>query len=80
MSSRTVQRHDQFFQQLLDKPDVAGRLLRERLPPEVVELLADEPPELVPGSFVSRRLRGYRTDRLYRTRTRTRAGRCWSMR
>ena len=34
-----------------------------------VKLLADEPPELVPGTFVSRRLRGYRTDRLYRTRT-----------
>jgi hypothetical protein len=70
MSSRTVQRHDQFFQQLLDKPGLAGRLLRERLPPEVVDLLVDEPPELVPGSFVSQRLRGYRTDRLYRTRTR----------
>lgn len=69
MASRQVQRHDQFFRQLLDKPGTAGTLLRERLPPEVATLLAPEPPELMPGSFVSKRLRGYRTDRLYRTRT-----------
>ncbi|MEI8397204.1 MAG: Rpn family recombination-promoting nuclease/putative transposase, partial [Rhodospirillaceae bacterium] len=71
MPKRLVQRHDQFFQQLLDKPGTAGVLLHERLPAEVVRLLVDEPPELVPGTFVSRRLRGYRTDRLYRTRTTT---------
>lgn len=69
MASRQAQRHDQFFQRLLDRPDTAGALLRERLPPEVVALLAPEPPELMPGSFVSRRLRGYRTDRLYRAHT-----------
>lgn len=68
MPSRSIQRHDQFFQTLLDKPGLAGTLLRERLPAEVVALLADEPPELVPGTFVSQRLRAYRTDRLYRTR------------
>ncbi|MFX4982818.1 Rpn family recombination-promoting nuclease/putative transposase, partial [Acinetobacter baumannii] len=65
------QRHDQFFQTLLDQPGTAAALLRERLPAEVVALLADEPPELVPGSFVSARLRAYCTDRLYRTRTKT---------
>lgn len=69
MPSRSIQRHDQFFQTLFDKPGTAGTLLRERLPAEVVALLADEPPELVPGTFVSQRLRAYRTDRLYRTRT-----------
>ena len=69
MTARQVQRHDQFFQRLLEKPGAAGALLRERLPVEVVQLLVDEPPELVPGTFVSRRLRGYRTDRLYKTRT-----------
>ena len=53
----------------MDKPGTAGTLLRERLPSEVVAILSDEPPELMPGSFVSRRLRGYRTDRLYRSRT-----------
>jgi len=71
MPSRSVQRHDQFFQTLLDKPGTAAALLSERLPPEVAALLSDEPPELVPGTFVSQRLRAYRTDRLYRTRTKT---------
>ena len=69
MTARPVQRHDSFFQRLLDRPETAGVLLRERLPAEVVALLVPEPPELMPGSFVSRRLRGYRTDRLYRSRT-----------
>ena len=69
MPSRPVQRHDAFFQALLDRPGTAGTLLRERLPEAVTDLLVADPPELVPGSFVSRRLRGYRTDRLYRTRT-----------
>lgn len=71
MAKRFIQRHDQFFQRLLDQPGAAGALLRERLPAEVAALLAPDPPELVPGTFVSRRLRGYRTDRLYRTRTLT---------
>ncbi|MEI6986266.1 MAG: Rpn family recombination-promoting nuclease/putative transposase, partial [Rhodospirillaceae bacterium] len=59
----------QFFQRMLDKPGNAGALLRERLPAEVVRLLVNEPPELIPGSFVSPRLRAYRTDRLFRTST-----------
>ncbi len=71
MPPRKLQRHDQFFQRMLDKPGTAGALLRERLPAEVVRLLVDEPPELIPGTFVSPRLRAYRTDRLYRTRTLT---------
>ncbi|MQP68597.1 hypothetical protein GE253_25110 [Niveispirillum sp. SYP-B3756] len=53
MPSRPIQRHDQFFQTLPDKPGMAGTLLRERLP----------------GSFVSQRLRAYRIDRLYKTKT-----------
>ncbi|MEI6415205.1 MAG: Rpn family recombination-promoting nuclease/putative transposase [Pseudomonadota bacterium] len=71
MSKRLTQRHDAFFQRLLDQPENAAALLRERLPEEVACLLVDEPPEPIPGSFVSRRLRGYRTDRLFRTRTLT---------
>lgn len=69
MPQRPLQRHDPFFQRLLDQPGAAGALLRERLPPDVAALLADEPPELVPGTFISGRLRGYRTDRLFRART-----------
>lgn len=69
MPTGPVQPHDAFFQALLDNPGNAGALLRERLPPEVAALLADEPPVLMPGSFVSRALRRYRTDRLYKART-----------
>ena len=69
MPPRQVQKHDPFFQRLLEQPGAAGALLREHLPPEVAALLVDEPPELVPGSFISSRLRGYRTDRLFKTRT-----------
>ena len=71
MSKRVTQRHDAFFQRLLDQPESAASLLRERLPKEVARLLVDEPPEPIPGSFISQRLRGYRTDRLFRTRTLT---------
>ncbi len=69
MPARLIQRHDQFFKRLLDKPGAAGALLRERLPPEVATHLSDDPPELMPGSFVAEELREYRTDRLYRART-----------
>ena len=69
MTNRLVQHHDQFFKRLLDKPGTAGALLRERLPPTVAARLSDDPPELLPGSFVPAELREYRTDRLYRVRT-----------
>ena len=69
MTSRLIQRHDQFIKRLLDKPGTAGTLLRERLPSEVVALLGDDPPELMAGSFVPKELAEYRTDRLYRART-----------
>ena len=68
--SRLIQRHDQFFKRLLDQPGTAGALLRERLPFEIVALLDDQPPEHIQGSFVPPELREYRTDRLYRARTR----------
>ena len=69
MTNRLIRRHDQFFKRLLDKPGTAGALLKERLPPEVAALLTDEPPDLMPGSFVPKELAEYRTDRLYRART-----------
>ncbi|CAK0779009.1 hypothetical protein WCLP8_870005 [uncultured Gammaproteobacteria bacterium] len=46
MTTRQIQRHDHFFQRLLDKPGTAGTLLRERLPEEVAQLLVDAPPVL----------------------------------
>lgn len=71
MSPRLIQRHDQFFKRLLDKPGAAGALLREWLPAEIAGRLGDDPPELLPGSFVPAELMEYRTDRLYRATTRT---------
>lgn len=70
MRSRLIRRHDQFFKRLLEQPGAAGALLRERLPPEIAKLLGPDEPVLVPGSFVDRELREYRTDRLYRVRLR----------
>ena len=71
MPRRQLQRHDPFFRRLLEQPAAAAALLREHLPPEVASLLVDDPPELVEGSFVSARMRAYRTDRLFKTRTKT---------
>jgi predicted transposase YdaD len=69
MPESLIRRHDQFFKHLLDRPGAAGTLLRERLPRAVTRLLADEPPELMAGSFVTQTLSELRSDRLYRTRT-----------
>ncbi|MBF0153983.1 MAG: Rpn family recombination-promoting nuclease/putative transposase [Magnetococcales bacterium] len=63
-----AQPHDRFFKALLADPESAGALLRERLPGEVVALLASDPPELVEGSFIDDELQGHVTDRLYRVR------------
>nr|VFJ77895.1 MAG: Putative transposase, YhgA-like [Candidatus Kentron sp. FW] len=47
----------------------AGILLWERLPKKVVEHFSDEPPELMPDSFVEERLRGHFSDRLFKVKT-----------
>jgi len=57
--------HDHLFQALLEDPYRAGVLLREQLPPEVADRLADAPPRPVEGSFVDEALRGTRSDRLF---------------
>jgi predicted transposase/invertase (TIGR01784 family) len=61
-----ISRHDSFFKTLLEQPRTAGALLRERLPKEIVELLAPGEPELVDGTFIDPEFRETRTDRLYR--------------
>jgi predicted transposase/invertase (TIGR01784 family) len=68
MTSRLIQRHDQFFKRLLEHEGTAGALLRERLPPAVANRLGPDAPELVSGSFVNRELQEHQTDRLYRVR------------
>jgi hypothetical protein len=40
----------------LSEPLLAGTFLREHLPPDLVELLTLESPELLPGSFVDEAL------------------------
>ncbi|MBF0130956.1 MAG: Rpn family recombination-promoting nuclease/putative transposase, partial [Magnetococcales bacterium] len=49
--SKITHPHDRFLKVLLSDPERAAYLLRERLPVEISELLADELPELVAGSF-----------------------------
>lgn len=64
--SEPTQPHDKLFKGLLDQPGTAGALLRERMPPEIVALLADDPPELVDGEFVDKVLRGSQSDRPFK--------------
>ncbi|MBF0615054.1 MAG: Rpn family recombination-promoting nuclease/putative transposase, partial [Magnetococcales bacterium] len=63
------QPHDRLFKALVSHPETAGALLREYLPKEIVELLAPDDPELMPGSFVSQELQPYYSDRLFRAKT-----------
>ncbi|MBF0416382.1 MAG: Rpn family recombination-promoting nuclease/putative transposase [Magnetococcales bacterium] len=67
--SKIAHPHDRFLKILLSDPERAAHLLRERLPVEISELLSDELPELVGGSFVDQELQEYLTDRLFRVKT-----------
>jgi predicted transposase YdaD len=60
--------HDHLLKALLADAETAGTLLRERLPAEVIALLAPDPPELVDGTFIDDELREHLTDRLFRSR------------
>ncbi len=63
--------HNAFFKGFTGEPDLAGRFLREQLPSEVAELLAPEPQELLPGSFVDEDLVLHQSDLLFRLRLKT---------
>jgi len=63
------QPHDKLFKALTDDPRLAGALIRERLPREIVALLSDHPPQPVDGSFIDQDLRGSQSDRLFKVRT-----------
>src|SRR5690349_17599094 len=58
--------HDLLIKTLLGRPSTADIFLRERLPPDIVALMAPEHPVLLPGSFVDTRQRGSHTDLLFR--------------
>ncbi len=69
--SRPANIHDSFFKKALSDRRAADIFLREHLPPDVVDLLAPELPELVPGSFVDELLGQHHTDLLFRIQLRT---------
>ncbi len=62
--------HDRFFRALLERPNTAGALLRERLPRAFAEQLVGEP-TLVEGTFIDDRMRQAQCDRLYRVQLRS---------
>src|SRR3984957_16372319 len=71
MSTPPTQLHDAFFKSFMSKPELAGRFLQEHLPSDVVELLAPEPPQRAPGSFVDTDFAHHHTDLLFRLRLKT---------
>jgi predicted transposase/invertase (TIGR01784 family) len=60
--------HDRFFKVVMTHPEAAAALLRERLPRELVGMLADEPPRPLDASFIDDHLRGSASDRLFSLR------------
>jgi len=69
--SKPTNIHDAFFKSVLSDREAAGIFLREHLPREVVDLLAPELPELLPGSFVDEALGQHHTDLLFRIQLKT---------
>ena len=63
-----VSPHDAYFKAVLGEPRNAGVILRERLPEDIVALLAPDLPEPVPGTFIDEQLRPHISDLLYRLR------------
>ncbi|WP_366658046.1 Rpn family recombination-promoting nuclease/putative transposase [Fodinicurvata sp. EGI_FJ10296] len=63
--------HDALFRAILDDAGRAAALIRDYLPPELAELLADSPPDPVDGSYIDAKLRSTQSDRLFRTATRS---------
>jgi Putative transposase, YhgA-like len=71
MSQQLANHHDAFFKKVMSEPHLAGTFLREHLPPELVELLTLECPELLPGSFVDEALAQHHSDLLFRVPLKT---------
>ena len=57
--------HDALFKTIITEPEMAGRLFREHLPKAFVARMANQPPELTPGSFVDQELAQHHADILY---------------
>ena len=69
--SKPTNIHDAFFKNVLSDRKAAGIFLREHLPQAVVDLLAPDLPELMPGSFVDEALGQHHTDLLFRIQLKT---------
>jgi predicted transposase/invertase (TIGR01784 family) len=71
MSQQLANHHDAFFKKVMSEPLLAGTFLREHLPPDLVELLTLESPQLLPGSFVDEALAQHHSDLLFRVPLKT---------
>jgi predicted transposase/invertase (TIGR01784 family) len=72
--SKPTNIHDAFFKNVMSDRRAADIFLREHLPREVVNLLAPELPDLLPGSFVDEVLGQHHTDLLFRIQLTTGQG------
>jgi len=71
MSQSVANIHDAFCKQALGDPGRAKQFLREHLPLAIAALLSDQPPELLPVSFVDEGLRQHHSDLLFRVGLKT---------
>ena len=58
--------HDAFFSAVFSIPEIAAAYLRERLPADIVELLAAEPPEKLDSKFMGESFQRSRSDLILR--------------
>ncbi len=58
--------HDLLFRATLSDPERADAILRAHLEPAIADLLADEPPVMIDGTFVDEKLRASHSDKLLR--------------
>lgn len=72
MAKQVESIHDTFFKGFMSDPQIAGPLLRQTLPRELLQWLADDPPELLPVSFVEDEMGRLHTDVMFRARSRER--------
>ena len=58
--------HDKFFQEMFEKKVVAEEFIKNYLPPELLELINMDKLEISKKSFVSKHLKKYFSDVVYR--------------
>jgi hypothetical protein len=63
--------HDIMFRSWFLTPEAAGLLFAEQIPERLFSMFRQEPPELIPGSFIDDQLFEHRTGLLYRAPLKT---------